>query len=254
MKPNLRRWSDVSFEYLSHLFERVTVFARRVGGHAVTRHAQVIIPHIGIVCGEEHAIVSGNPGQNQCPDLQVLQQDVESRGKECRMFGLQHKIIIWLRMQQGGNRLAADMAVETVLQLFVEIRLPAAEIVVDINGRTAGMPGALLQLRQTAGHRQSVLQQLRPLGEFEVIDDIDQQQRDLRLVRDIAVEVFIFGRHVGHPWSGRLRSTEQLPGPLLALLRWNGIPSRSRPAPLSGLVSDSGGLTPGPPHPRDFRC
>ena len=63
-----------------------------------------------------------------------------------------------------------------------------------------GMPcllGAPLERGDLVGHRQRVLARAAsPLGELQVVDDVDQQQRDVGLVRRVAVQVFVLG---GHP-------------------------------------------------------
>ena len=42
-------------------------------GDAIVRDSNFIVAHIGIVCGEEDAIVSGKPGDDESPHSKVFE-------------------------------------------------------------------------------------------------------------------------------------------------------------------------------------
>jgi len=88
---------------------------------------------------------------------------------------------------------ARHAILKAVLDLDAEVGLPAAEVVVDIDGGDARLPGPPLQRQDIASHRQGMPEALSPLREFEVIDDVDQEQGGRGLLRRVAVESSLRG-------------------------------------------------------------
>jgi hypothetical protein len=82
-----------------------------------------------------------------------------------------------------------------VFHLRHEVRPPAPEVVVDVKDGDAFLPGPLLEGGDPLGHRQGVTQELIPFGELQVVDYVDQQQGNVRLVRGVTVQVRIFFKH-----------------------------------------------------------
>ena len=68
--------------------------------------------------------------------MQVLDQQVQLRAIEARVFGLEDEIVLLGGMEQLGDRLAATAIVENMIELLPKIRAPFAEVVIDIDRGT----------------------------------------------------------------------------------------------------------------------
>jgi hypothetical protein len=87
-----------------------------------------------------------------------------------------------------------------VLEHRFEVRLPLAEIVVDVDNGNTRFLRPPFQHGQPLGHRQRVCEQLLAAAEFEIVDHVNQQQGHFRLVGHKPVQVFILRRHApSHP-------------------------------------------------------
>src|SRR5829696_7724468 len=78
-----------------------------------------------------------------------------------------------------------------------KVRLPAAKVVVYIDHQDIYVVGSLFKLGDVFRHRQRVLQELVPFWKLQIVNYVDQQQGNIRLVRSVAVEGIIFIRHRG---------------------------------------------------------
>ena len=58
------------------------------------------------------------------------------------------------------------------------IGTPLAEIIVDIDCGNARAPAPLFEFGQTVGHGQGIFQDLVAIREFEMIDNVDQDESD----------------------------------------------------------------------------
>ena len=92
---------------------------------------------------------------------------------------------------------------------LVEVGLPLAEVVVHVKRRDAGPLAPLLQRGDVFGRFDRVRQQQFPAGEFHVVDDIDQQQRDLGMLGDVAVQVRVLCGHGKRIRRGYLKNHAQ---------------------------------------------
>ena len=59
----------------------------------------------------------------------------------------------------------------------MEIRLPFAEVVVDVDNRNSSAFGALFEGSDPGRHGQREVQELVSSGKFQVVNDIDEEQR-----------------------------------------------------------------------------
>ena len=78
---------------------------------------------------------------------------------------------------------------------FVEVRLPAAEVVVDVEGGNAGGPAAPLEGIDLCAATSAVRQEQFAAGELHVINDVDQQQSDFRILRYATMQVRVLCGH-----------------------------------------------------------
>jgi len=109
---------------------------------------------------------------------------------------LEDEVVVLVRPQQLDERASRHSVLETVTDDLAKVRSPLPVVVVDVDRRDAGGPGAALQLAEAPRHRERVGEERLPAVEVEVVDDVEQQQRDGRLVRDHPVEIFVAGGHV----------------------------------------------------------
>lgn len=160
-----------------------------MGANAILRNEDFEVAHIGVVGGEEHANVGGDAGDDEALRAEMPEEDIECGGIERGVHGFEHEIIVALRAEQSDDFLAGGFGAG--FHDGAEVGLPAAEVVVDVNGRNAGGAEAFLQCAQPSSHGQGEFQGLRRFGELEGVDDIDEEQRGIALVRGGAVEVLI---------------------------------------------------------------
>ena len=111
------------------------------------------------------------------------------------MLWLENEVILRLRLQFFGEKFSTTALAQAVLHLRSEIGLPLAEIVIHINGSDPGTGRPPLQRYDAIRHRPSVFQERFISCEVQIVDDIDEQQRDGGFVGDIAVQIFVSSRH-----------------------------------------------------------
>jgi hypothetical protein len=80
-----------------------------------------------------------------------------------------------------------------VIDLQVEIGAPPPEVVVNVNGGYALATGAGLEASDRFGHGQCRAQQPLSIGEIEVVDHVDQEQSDTRLLGNVGMKIGILG-------------------------------------------------------------
>src|SRR5438874_13589657 len=111
------------------------------------------------------------------------------------MLRLENEVIVLFRPEQRNDFVSLRILPEAMLDLPPKVGLPAAEIVVHINHGNAGFLGALFQPQKLVSHGSRIAQELVRLREIEVVDNVDQEQRDLRFIRSASVKIWIPGRH-----------------------------------------------------------
>src|SRR2546423_8713483 len=99
--------------------------------------------------------------------------------------------------------------------LPTKIGPPPAEIIVYINNRDTRFLRALFQTEKFSRHRPRVTEQLIRLRKIEVVDDVDQKERDVRFIRRAAVQIWISRRHDNE--TGRLLLPPHCSTPTLPL-------------------------------------
>src|SRR5690606_30730956 len=88
-----RRLGYVSLEDRGDLAKRIVIVVIGVRDDAVGGREQFEAAHVGIVRGEQHADVAGNPRQNQAADAECLEQGVERRAEETGVLRLQYEVV-----------------------------------------------------------------------------------------------------------------------------------------------------------------
>ena len=84
-----RRVSAFRNFFISRSAESFSLFCVR--DRAIRRHKQIKVAHVGVVCGEENAKVSGDASDNQSLSPQVAEQSVEGAGRKPECLGLSTK-------------------------------------------------------------------------------------------------------------------------------------------------------------------
>src|SRR3981081_369801 len=94
-----------------------------------------------------------------------------------------------------------------MLDLPPKIGLPAPEIIVHVNDRDDGFLRALFQARKLLRHRAGITQELVRLREIQIIDDVDEEKRDLGFIRNAPVQIWI------PRWQGITKRGVNVPAP-----------------------------------------
>ena len=96
------------------------------------------------------------------------------------MLWFEDEIIVLLGTQQS-HQLASVVTLCTMLNSAPKIGFPPAEVVIDINHRDAGLLRASFKSQELLRHRPCVSEQLICFRKIEIIDYVDQEQRDFVL-------------------------------------------------------------------------
>ena len=155
------------------------------------------VAHVCVVRGEEHADVGGQSSEDERLCAEVAEEYVERGGEEAGVLGLQDEVVILFGPEQFGDGFAARALFQAVVENLFEVRLPLAEVVVDVDDGDARLLRATLQHRELLGHRQRLSQKFLAALELKVVDNVNQKQRHVRLVRHVAVQVFVLRGHPG---------------------------------------------------------
>src|SRR6185369_3195256 len=126
----------------------------------------------------DDAAVRREPRQDQGSSSQIMQQDLERGLKEGRVHRLEHEIILVIRPDGLDEWSTRTMRFKAAAHQAFGVGTSLAEIVIDVNGRDAGAPAAVLELGQPCRHWQRVFQDLVAIREFEMIDYVDQDESD----------------------------------------------------------------------------
>ncbi len=170
--------------------DRSLSVAVRIGwGCSVAQSAAVVL---------EHAVVPQPAHHDELFDADVGQEEVERGGVEGRVLRLEHEIVLLSRQQLLDDRPPGLFA--AIADQAVEVRAPAAEVVVGVDRDVAGVGGPP-QPGDLVGHRESLRQEPLGAGEVEGVDDIDQQHGGPRVIRDVAVEHGVTTRAERHVTS-----------------------------------------------------
>jgi cyanate lyase len=180
---------DIGLACARHVLEGKPVVGFLLRGETIARHDQVEIAHVRILCGEQHAHIAGDTGQDQRVRAQMTEQHIEGRRMKARMLGLEHEIILLIGREQLGDRLAAHVVLQHVLEQRAEIRAPSAEVVVAVDHWNPRLFRAPAQRGGGPRRRQRLRQELVAAVELQVVDPVDQQQRGRAPVRRVAVQV-----------------------------------------------------------------
>lgn len=106
----------------------VFLYIRR--GDAVGGDDEMKVAHVEVVGGEEHTDVAG---EDVRPGLKVFEQCIERGREEPGVLRLEHEVVVLARRQHLHEGFAAHAFFEAVLEGLAEIRLPPAEIVIDVD-------------------------------------------------------------------------------------------------------------------------
>ena len=87
-------------------------------------------------------------GQHDRTHLQILDEKIQLRMIEPGVLGFEDEVVVAVRAQQFSDGVSPNSTFQYVSQLLPEIRAPFPEVVVHIDHRHAGIPGAASQLRQ----------------------------------------------------------------------------------------------------------
>src|SRR5947209_14031317 len=91
------------------------------------------VAHVCVVRGEEHADVGGQSSEDERLCAEVAEEYVERCGEEAGVLRLQDEVVVIFGPQKFGDGFAAHALFQTVVKNLFEVRLPLAEVVVDVD-------------------------------------------------------------------------------------------------------------------------
>ena len=117
---------------------------------------------------------------------------------EAGVLGLEDEIVGLYWQQLLNKRPAAHAIFEAVVDDVIEFRLPAAEIVVDVDGRNTGFGGAFLERGYLWRDFHGLFEELLASRKFEVVNDVDQQQSYIVCIWGATVQIVLRARFRCH--------------------------------------------------------
>jgi hypothetical protein len=108
--------------------------------------------------------------------------------------------------EQARERRTAHAIVQTVRDQSPEVRAPPPEVVVDVDRRDAECPRVPLERRDAAAGGERRLEQRRARLELQIVDHVDQEERDVRVVGHAAVQGARHRRHTRPRNAARVNS------------------------------------------------
>ena len=125
--------------------------------------------------GANDATVSSNATEGDRRSAEVSKKRIERCLIKSRVHGLQDEVVLVIR-RDLLHKLSSDRFLpNAVLQYLFGIRTPLPKIVVYINDRNFGPPGPAFELHQAVRHRHGLVQELATIGEFEIVQQIDEE-------------------------------------------------------------------------------
>ena len=169
--------------------ERVGVVGLGLRGHAIARHGEMVVAHVGVVGGEEHAEITGHAGQDQRFGAEVGEQHLERRELKARVLGLQHEVIVLLGLQQLGDRLAAHAVAQAVGEGVRKSERQRPKLSFTYTTGTPALRARCVSAAVALAAASARGRSLSPPVEIEGVDHVDDQQGDGALVGRAAVQI-----------------------------------------------------------------
>ena len=170
------------------------MFLRFASGDAVLRHNQLQVAHVGVVRGEEDATVGRDARQDEPLCAKMFKQQLQRRLIKPGMLRLQDEIVVGAGNELLYKRPSADVLAKAVLNDLFEVRLPPAEIIVDVDGGNAQALHTLLERGNGAGHRERLFEKFIAARELEIVDQIDEQKRRVMVIGSAAMQIVLLTR------------------------------------------------------------
>jgi len=133
------------------------MFTARAGTATIGRHVQPKIPHLRIVSGTQDATIGSQSAENQRGCSEIMQKNFEWSLEERGMHGFEYKVVFVIRPDLFNKVSAGHSGLQAVIHEFPRVRVPVAEIVIDVDRRNTGVSGPLLKPRKFNGGWHSVL-------------------------------------------------------------------------------------------------
>jgi hypothetical protein len=172
------------------------VTARVARRDAVARHDDTEVAHVRVVRREEHAHLGRHARDHDRLGAEVAEQELERRVEEARMLRLHDEIVaLGRRRDQLDDRAAARARARAVPEETAKVRPPATEVVVHPDDRNAGAARGGEEPREPFRHRQRPPEEQIAFREVQVVDDVDDQERDVAGVRCAAVQIALRRPH-----------------------------------------------------------
>ena len=185
--------SRIGMEHTRHLAERGPMLSDRLRGDAIARNEEAQATQIRIAGSEINAAVGGESADDQRARAEVLQQQAETGLVERGMARLQYEVVLAGRCKELSYR-PALRARTNVLDLLLEVRSPASKVVIDVDAWDASSARAFPQLGELRRYGSRGLQQAPSTGKFEIVDHVDENERDCAVIWRVAVQILLVVR------------------------------------------------------------
>ena len=172
-----------------HERESLAVLARVCRCSAVGRYHELEVAEIRIAGSEEYTLRRGQSRQDELSCIEVIEQDTERGFVKARVLGFEYEIVVGFGREQVGDIPSSAGRSCAPANDGRKVRAPAAKVVVYVHDRNAGGLSAPLQALECSSHRLGVAKKRRSVGKRELIDDINEEERHMALIRDATVEI-----------------------------------------------------------------
>jgi hypothetical protein len=174
--------ADVRAKKTLHLMTGSLLSGSGLGGNAIGRDDNLVAAHVGVVGREQHANVRSKPRDNQFLGAKALQENFQRGAEETRVARFQNEVVIFPWPERLRHRRTGGTSRGATFDLRLKVGTPPTKIIVHINRGNVMPLEALLESLDPLGGRDRVAKQLCPLGKRKIVDDVDEQKHDRRVL------------------------------------------------------------------------
>ncbi len=156
--------------------------AIRHAGGCIRHHHRGELAGICIDGGGKNARVQGHSGKHQRADVQLCKKQGQWRGKEGRMFRLEHRVVVRSGKQELCDVASRTIVVATDLGQLIEPALPVSEVFISVNDRQLFFVKDISNLPNLLGSFERQWSELWPIWEVETRKKINDEQGRARHV------------------------------------------------------------------------
>ena len=139
---------------------------------AIRRDMQFESAHVCVVRREQHTDIGRDARHDQLLNLKIAEQNFERRRIEGGAMWLYYVLVVRFRLQQLNNLSAFSLASCEVFRHSLEIFLPFAKVIIDVDHWKPGAIRTAFEHGKLLCHRKRFPEKCVTVFEFEVGNDI----------------------------------------------------------------------------------